>query len=324
MKRKIVLFLLLAAFLATGLVPAFAQARGAFSIICNVTGARVYLNGELAGYTKPNFSALLKPGTYRVRITMERYQPFETVITMSSGPLNLPVNLVPEGGVIQRPGRFNMTVTSNVAGAQVYVNNAPVGTAPLSMQVDRGNYSVRVSAPGYQDYLASVNVSGPTAVNAVLQGNLFQLAVNSNVAGAQVFVNNALVGSAPYVGSFAPGSYALRVSAPGYSDASTVVALNRNETVTLMLQSSFVSVQVVIPPRFLDRDDRDRDNRDNRGRGPVRLYVDGQPQNDLNFSVPAGRHSVRITSGSFSFEADVDLAPGRNYVLEPVFSWTLR
>jgi hypothetical protein len=139
-----------------------------------------------------------------------------------------------------------------------------------------------------------------------------------------VFVNNALVGSAPYVGSFAPGSYALRVSAPGYSDASTVVNLNRNENVTLMLQSSFVSVRVVIPPRFLDRDDRDRDNRDNRGRGPVRLFVDGQPQNDLNFSVPAGRHSVRITSGSFSFEADVDFAPGRNYVLEPVFSWTLR
>ena len=322
MKRKIVLFLLLAAFLATGLVPAFAQARGAFSIICNVTGARVYLNGELAGYTKPTFSALLKPGTYRVRITMERYQPFETVINMSSGPLNLPVNLVPEGGVIQRPGRFNLTVTSNVAGAQVYVNNAPVGSAPLSMQVDRGNYSVRVSAPGYQDYLASVNVSGPTGGNAVLQGDQFQLGVNSNVAGAQVFVNNALVGSAPYVGSFAPGSYALRVSAPGYSDASTVVNLNRNETVTLMLQSSFVSVQVVIPPRFLDRDDRD--NRDNRGRGPVRLFVDGQLQNDLNFSVPAGRHSVRITSGSFSFEADVDLAPGRNYVLEPVFSWTLR
>lgn len=322
MKRKIVLFLLLAAFLATGLVPAFAQARGALSIICNVTGARVYLNGELAGYTKPTFSALLKPGTYRVRITMERYQPFETVISMSSGPLNLPVNLVPEGGVIQRPGRFNLTVSSNVAGAQVFVNNAPVGTAPLSMQVDRGNYSVRVSAPGYQDYLASVNVSGPTAVNAVLQGNLFQLAVNSNVAGAQVFVNNALVGSAPYVGSFAPGSYALRVSAPGYTDASTVVNLNRNETVTLMLQSSFVSVRVVIPARFLDRDDRD--NRDNRGRGPVRLFVDGQPQNDLDFSVPAGRHSVRITSGSFSFEADVDFPPGRNYVLEPVFSWSLR
>ncbi len=44
-----VLYLLLAAFLAASVAPAFAQARGAFSILCNVTGARIYLNGKLAG-----------------------------------------------------------------------------------------------------------------------------------------------------------------------------------------------------------------------------------------------------------------------------------
>jgi hypothetical protein len=389
MKKNVVLLLLLTAFLAASVVPAFAQARGAFSILCNVTGARVYLNGELAGYTKPTFSALLKPGTYRVRITMEKYQPFETVINMSSGPLNLPVNLVPEGGVIQRPGRFNLTVSSNVAGAQVFVNNALVGTAPLSMQVARGNYSVRVSSPGYQDYLAAVNVAGPTAVNAVLQGNLFQLAVSSNVAGAQVYVNNALIGTAPFVGTFAPGSYAVRVSAPGYADASTVVNLNRNETVTLtlqgrlvqlavncnvagaqiyvnnaltgrapfigafppgsyavrasapgytdasavvhlnyrnetvslVLQSTLVSVQIVIPPDFVDR--RRGDSKD-KERDQIRLFVDGQPYNDLSFSVPAGRHNLRLAIGGISLSTDFDFDSGRNYVLEPSFSWIER
>jgi hypothetical protein len=324
MKKNMVLLLLLTAFLAASVVPAFAQARGAFSIVCNVTGARVYLNGELAGYTKPTFSALLKPGTYQVRITMERYQPFETVINMSANPLNLPVNLVPEGGTTQRPGRFNLTVSANVAGAQVFVNNAPVGTTPLSMQVSRGNYSVRVTAPGYQDYLAAVNVLGHTAVNAVLQGYLLQLAVNSNVAGAQVYVNNALSGTAPFVGSFAPGSYAVRVSAPGYTDASTVVNLNRNETITLMLQASYVSVQIVIPQDFLDREHRGRDNRSRDPREQIRVFVDGQPYNDLSFSLTAGRHNLRIASGAFSFESDFDFAPGRNYVLEPMFSWRVR
>jgi hypothetical protein len=42
--------------------PAFAQARGAFSILCNVTGARVNLNGKFGGYTKSSFSSLLRPG----------------------------------------------------------------------------------------------------------------------------------------------------------------------------------------------------------------------------------------------------------------------
>jgi hypothetical protein len=461
MRKKIILFLLLAAFLAASVAPAFAQARGAFSIICNVTGAKVYLNGELAGYTKPTFSALLKPGAYRVRVTMEKYQPFETVINMTINPLNLPVKLVPEGAVSQPPPRFNLTVTANVAGAQVFVNNAPVGTVPLSMQVDRGNFSVRVSAPGYQDFQTTVTMAGNATVNAVLQGlpprllqlavncnvngaqiyvnnalagtapfvgsyppgsytvrasapgfadasavvnlnrneavslvlqglqpRLLQLAVNCNVNGAQVYVNNSLAGTAPFVGSYPPGSYAVRASAPGfadatavvnlnnrnetvnlvlqgkpgrllqlavncnvpgaqiyinyalagtapfigaypagsytvqasapgYSDASAVVNLNKNETVNLVLQPSFASVQVVIPPDFLEF----------RGKGPreqLRLFVDGQPYDSPSFSLPAGTHNLRLATGGFSFAADFEFEAGRSYVLEPMFSWTER
>jgi hypothetical protein len=389
MRKNTVLLLLLAVLLAASVAPAFAQVRGAFSIVCNVTGARVYLNGELAGYTKPTFSALLKPGSYRVRVTMDKYQAFETVINMSANPLNLSVNLVPEGGIIQQPGRFNLTVTSNVAGAQVFVNNAPVGTTPLSMRVNRGNYSVRVSAPGYQDYLASVNVVGPTSVNAVLQGRQFQLAINCNVAGAQIYVNNALAGTAPFIGTFAQGTYTVRASAPGYAEASTVVNLNRNETISLTLQgrllqlavncnvagaqiyvnnalagtapfigafppgfyavrasapgysdastvvnlnlrsetvnlvmqSTLVSVQIVIPRDFFDR--RRGDSRD-YDREQLRLYVDGQPYDDFTFSLPAGRHNLRLAIGGISLSADYDFDPGRSYVLEPVFGWSQR
>ncbi len=386
MRKNTVLLLLLAAFLAASVAPTFAQARGAFAVLCNVTGARVYLNGELAGYTKPTFSALLKPGSYRVRVTMEKYRPFETVVTMTALPLNLNVTLVPEGPVVQ-PGRFDLTISANVAGAQVFLNNAPLGNAPLSVRVERGSYTVRVSAPGYQDYLTAVHVAGPTAINAVLQGNLYQLsvncnvagaqiyvnnalvgaapyigayapgsytirasapgyaevttvvnlnddetvslmmqsrllqlAVNCNVAGAQIYVNNALVGSSPYIGAFVPGSYAVRASAPGYSDASTVIHLSRNETLNLVLQSALVSVRIVIPPDFIDRRRGDSQDRDRE----IRLFVDGQPYNSLSFGVPAGRHNLRLAVGGISLSADYDFAPGRSYVLEPLFSWSER
>ncbi len=98
---------------------------------------------------------------------------------------------------------------------------------------------MRVSAPGYQDYEATVDVAGNTSVNAVLQvlqPRLLQLAVNCNVQGAQIYVNNALAGTAPFVGAYPPGSYMVRASAPGFSDATTAVHLSRNESVTLVLQ----------------------------------------------------------------------------------------
>jgi len=306
-----------AALLLIGSAPLFAQSKGALSILCNITGARVYLNGELAGYTKPNFSVLLLPGRYTVRVAMERYKPFETVIQMTSNPLTLNVMLEPESAGPPPGARFNLTVTSNVAGAQVYLNNAPVGAAPLSLQVQRGSYSVRVSAPGYQDYLASVNVSGHTAVNAVLQSQLLQLTVNSNIVGAQVFINNSLVGSTPYTGSYAAGSYAVRVSAPGYAEAAAVINLSRSETLNLILQPAFISVQVNIPQAYLNP-------QPGNPLAQIRLFVDGQPQHSFSFSLPAGRHNIRITSGGLSFAADYDFAPGRSYVVEPLFSLNVR
>ena len=318
MKNNRLLFLVLAALLLLGSSPLFAQAKGALSILCNVTGARVYLNGELAGYTKPTFSVLLKPGQYTLRVTLDRYRTFNTIIQMTANPLTLNVFLEPEGAV-QRPivTRFTLTVTTNVAGAEVFLNNSPVGEAPLSLQVERGNYSVRVSAPGYQDYLAAVNVNGHTVVNAVLQTNLLQLTVNCNLVGAQVFVNNNLVGTAPYTGSYAPGSYAVRVVAPGYAEASTVVNLTHNQTLTLVLQPAMTSVQVIIPQAYLNP-------HHGNPLAQIRIYIDGEPYNGFSFNLPAGRHNIRISSGGLSFSADYDFAPGRSYVLEPLFSLNVR
>jgi hypothetical protein len=192
-----------------------------------------------------------------------------------------------------------------------------VGVAPLSLQVERGSYSVRVSATGYQDYLAAVNVHGNTAANAVLQSSLLQLTVNCNLVGAQVFVNNSLVGTTPYTGSYTPGSYAVRVVAPGYSEASTVVNLTRNETLNLVLQPSFISVQVSIPQAYLNP-------QHGNPLAQVKVFVDGQFYNSFSFNLPAGRHNIRISSGGLSFAADYDFAPGRSYVIEPLFSLNVR
>ena len=89
---------------------------------------------------------------------------------------------------------------------------------------------------------------------------------------------------------------------------------------SLQLQPSLVSVQIVIPEGFLESRDRGR----SPGRGELRLFVDGQPYNTFSFSIDAGQHNIRITSGGVSLDADFDFQPGRNYVLEPVFGWSER
>jgi hypothetical protein len=154
-------------------------------------------------------------------------------------------------------------------------------------------------------------------VNALLQTQLLQLTVNCNLIGAQVFVNNSLVGTAPYTGSYPQGSYAVRVLAPGYAEASTVVNLTHNQTLTLVLQPAMTSVQVIIPQAYLNP-------HHGNPMAQIRIYIDGEPYNGFSFNLPAGRHNIRISSGGLSFAADYDFAPGRSYVLEPLFSLNVR
>ncbi|HOV64558.1 MAG TPA: PEGA domain-containing protein, partial [Spirochaetia bacterium] len=251
------------------------------------------------------------PGQYQLKVSMQGYKDFVTTIQMTSNPMNLNVNLEPAVSL------YTLSVTANVAGAQVYINNVASGNAPLSRQLAPGSYSIRVSAPGFEDYIATVVVNGNTSHAAMLQPIRHQVTINSNVNGAQVYVNNAYVGTTPYTGTYAPGSYTVRLTAPGYQDASTVINLNRSDSITIVLQPAFATVNIYLNPAYLDPQNRN-------AMAQIKVFIDGNMQNGTTFQLPAGRHNLRITSGSFSASGDFDIAAGRTYTIEPVFSIQMR
>lgn len=301
--------------LAAGAPPALAQAKGAFSIDCDVTGARVYLNGELAGYTKPTFSALLSPGQYSVRVSAPGYRDYTTSIQMTSRALNLQVRL---RAAPQPPtARHTVVITCNVPRAQVYINGEPLGVAPVRVALQVGSYSLRVSAPGYADLNEVIAVRGDMTYSAVLQGSQHRLSVTANVVGARVYVDGALVGSTPFEGRFAPGTYEVRVAAPGFQEAATTITLVRDESIAFVLQQGLATVEVRVNPLFLDP-------RDRNALAQIKVYIDGRYENGFSFQLPAGRHDIRITSGGLSVEGTFELVAGRSYTIEPSLSLMIR
>jgi hypothetical protein len=317
MNRKIIRTVLIAVALLVmvGVPLAFAQAKGAFSIVCDITGARVYLNGDLAGYTKPSFSVLLSPGQYSVRVSAPGYPDYLTTVRMSSNPLTLNVRFKAAPEPMAR--RYTVTITSNVKAAQVYIDNSLVGAAPLTVPLERGNHSLRVTAPGYEDYNEMISVRGEMTFSAVLQGRAYRLSVTANVVGAQVYVNNAPVGSTPFEGRFAAGTYDVRVTASGYQEATTTINLGRDESLAFALQSAVSVVNIRISPAFLDPQNRN-------ALAQVKVYIDGNFVNGFTFQLPAGTHNIRISSGGLSVSGDFDLAPGRSYTIEPNFGLVVR
>jgi hypothetical protein len=202
----------------------------------------------------------------------------------------------------------------NAPGASVFVDGAnATGTIP---NLARGTHTIRVSAPGFQDYNSTVNVTAPLTLDVVLKTAGLLLTVNANVPNAMVTVNNAPKGPVPYSEYLPPGTYFVRVTATGYTDYSANLLLNKAVNLNVQLLSANSVLTFVIPPLFRDPDVRPGDPR-----GQVRIYIDNtlvNPNRELErIPIAPGRHSIRVAAGGMSAQlGDLVVQPGLSYVIE--------
>lgn len=146
-----------------------------------------------------------------------------------------------------RVTNYNVTVNSNVAGAQILINGAVQTTVTNTVfQLAGGaEYTIEVKAANYQPFSTKINLTADATVTATLQPLVYTVAVNSNVAGASVAVNGtAQKGGTPINLSLAPGTYTIAVNAAGYKPYSTSVAVSANTTVNATLELLLYSVTI--------------------------------------------------------------------------------
>jgi hypothetical protein len=248
-------------------------------------------------------------GPHNVKVHADGYADF-------IGPVVVTGNQTFNVNLQQLQPSFPLTIRVNVPGAAVSVDGTDVtGTVP---SVFAGSHIVQVTANGYRDYSTVLNVNGPMAIDVALQPMGFLLSINSNVNNATVSVNNSVQGPAPYSQYFAPGSYTVRVSAPGFVDYLANVTLNKPITLNIQLQpvAQPSTLTVVIPPALLDPDVRQGDER-----AQVKIFVDNRlinrgKDND-RIVVQPGPHRVRVASGAFSVQlGELMVQPGMSYIIE--------
>jgi hypothetical protein len=191
------------------------------TIRVNVPDAVVILDGaDVTGMVPSVFA-----GSHTVQVTANGYRDYNTVLNVN-GAMAIDV-------VLQSAG-FLLTVNVNVANATVSVNNMMKGPAPFSMAFGRGTYTVRVSAPGFVDYLANVALDRPINLNVQLQP-LVQPSTLSVVippalmdpdvrqgderAQVRIFVDNRLVNRGKEADRIVvqPGPHRIRVSSGAFS-----------------------------------------------------------------------------------------------------------
>jgi hypothetical protein len=66
----------------------------------------------------------------------------------------------PAGGTVGQPALANLAVSSNVAGADIEVDGAFVGSTPSTVSMAPGQHTIAVKKQGFGDWSRSMNVAG--------------------------------------------------------------------------------------------------------------------------------------------------------------------
>jgi hypothetical protein len=149
---------------------------GPVQVVSNPDGARVIINGIPTGTTP--YKGELKGGMYLVvvqkgnerdskEITVEYGEPVKVEFAFSNAttapPLQTTVTTQPPVEIRKPPpprgASGTLFVRGDPYGALVHVDNVPVGTLPMTVPLDVGTHTIKVTAQGYAPYEQPVAIT---------------------------------------------------------------------------------------------------------------------------------------------------------------------
>lgn len=154
--------------------------------------ARVSVDGRELGSTPGEFK--LPPGQYEVVVAAPRHLPYSAAVDIEGGDRLQTLVARPV------PAWASVTVTTEPAGAEVFVDGQSRGTAPARLELDAGSHRVELRQAGFKPWVTDVQVvaNEPQEIGPVRLGLPDgTLVVRTEPAGASVSVGGAYRGRSP-------------------------------------------------------------------------------------------------------------------------------
>ena len=243
--------------------------------------AVVELDNEILPTSEGIAQKFVKMGTYEYRVQAPNYHTSAGKVTIDD-PNNkkvLEISLSPAFGWIEVQG------DKELEGAQVFIDNALVGTIPMkSNNLASGKHNVKVVKSLYQPYSQTVEVSDNQTTQITPQLNTDYSIVTINVANdADIYVNNEKKGSGTWIGKLGTGTYLLEAKKEGHQSTTINVDISSKQPQrTINLNAPipiYGSVNITSTPSMAD------------------IYVDGKNVGQTPLvirDILVGEHNLRI------------------------------
>jgi hypothetical protein len=194
-------------------------ATGSLRIVSSTPGAEVFVDGEDKGAANTEITGV-RVGQHIAELRAKSFTPQSVEVTIAQGEQRIArLDLVPTAAATTGA---RLRVVTPVPDAEVFVDGASVGRSPFDRNdLSPGKHYVIVRKPGYAEWKREVDLdpTTPTTLTVELSAS-GTVKILSNVSGATVIVDGAIVGKTPAtVENLAAGEHLVEVKQPGYVDA---------------------------------------------------------------------------------------------------------
>ena len=163
-----------------------------------------------------------------------------TIAALAWASLSTPAEAQRRRGRGRAPAEGTLVVQGSQPGAEVFVDEQPVGTTPLEpLSLAPGSHTLRVRLPGYTEHtdVFRIEPGQPTEVTVDLIALSEVLSVVTEPPGAHVYVDGNFMGESPVEFDLLEGTHSLRVTSRGYEEVIREIEARagRREEVSLEL-----------------------------------------------------------------------------------------
>lgn len=179
-------------------------------------GAKVVIDGKEVGISP--WSGDIRPGNHKVSVTAEGFVREERVVQVQpsrDSDVTFALN--------RAPGPGKLHVESEPPEAVVAIDGQQAGATPATVDVAPGDHTLEVTLEGYKTIQQQFTIdpgqalSLKLALQQAVEGQVPPLiAVASDPAGAQLFVDGKSIGPTPIKARSTPGAHEIKLSLDGY------------------------------------------------------------------------------------------------------------
>lgn len=189
-------------------------AKARLVVDADVKQAEVFVNGERKGTTPLSIDNLAL-GTYTILVKAPGAKDWQQKISLAAGQTLLRAELA--ASLPKLPTEAELDITADAKDAEVWIDGALVGKAPLLHRVPGGDHWIQVKLAGHLTYEVkrAFDAGSASKIRATLVA-AGQLTVASVPAGATVFIDGVRRGVTPLALELPHGDHTVIVERAGY------------------------------------------------------------------------------------------------------------